>query len=54
MVAAAVSHHVRGAKAVAGQALLWSRVDLTIKRALVNGAAGAVGFLRGEPSRSAI
>jgi RNA polymerase sigma-70 factor (ECF subfamily) len=44
-----LSHHVRGAENVASQALLWSRVDLTVKRALINGAAGAVGFLRGQP-----
>ena len=41
--------HVEGAKAVAGQALLWARVDVTMKRAVVNGAAGMVGFLRGRP-----
>jgi RNA polymerase sigma-70 factor (ECF subfamily) len=28
---------------------MWSRVDLTLKRALVNGAAGMVSFLRGKP-----
>ena len=44
-----LSHHAQGAEAVAGQALLWSRVDLTMRRALVNGAAGMVAFLRGEP-----
>jgi RNA polymerase sigma factor (sigma-70 family) len=44
-----LSQYVRGAEAVAGQALLWSRVDLTMRRALVNGAAGMVTFLRGEP-----
>ena len=43
------THHVRGAEAVAGQALLWSRVDLTMRRALVNGAAGMVAFRRGQP-----
>jgi RNA polymerase sigma-70 factor (ECF subfamily) len=43
------SHHARGAEAVAGQALLWSRADLTMRRALVNGAAGMVAFLRGRP-----
>src|ERR671924_453046 len=43
------SHVVQGAEAVAGQALMWSRVDLTIRRALVNGAAGAVAFRRGKP-----
>jgi RNA polymerase sigma-70 factor (ECF subfamily) len=44
-----LSRHVRGAKAVAGQALLWSRVDLTMQRTLVNGAAGMVTFLHGQP-----
>jgi RNA polymerase sigma-70 factor (ECF subfamily) len=43
------SQHVRGAEAVAGRALLWSRVDLTMRRALVNGAAGIVTFLHGRP-----
>src|SRR5204863_6974729 len=47
--AAVLSKHVRGAQAVAGQALLWSRVDLTMRRALVNGAAGVVTFLHGRP-----
>jgi len=28
---------------------LWSRVDLTMRRALVNGAAGMVMFLHGRP-----
>src|SRR5438094_8225177 len=37
-----LSRHVRGAETVASQALLWSRVDLTMRRALVNGAAGMV------------
>ena len=44
-----LSHHVRGAENVANQALLWSRVDLTVRRALINGAAGAVAFLHGQP-----
>ena len=44
-----LSQHVRGAEAVASQALLWSRVDLTMQRALVNGAAGIVAFLHGRP-----
>jgi RNA polymerase sigma-70 factor (ECF subfamily) len=43
------SHHVEGAESVASQALLWSRVDLTMRRALVNGAVGAVSFLHGKP-----
>ena len=32
-----------------GQALMWARVDLTRRRALVNGAAGMVMYLEGEP-----
>jgi RNA polymerase sigma-70 factor (ECF subfamily) len=43
------SQHVQGAEAVAGRALLWSRVDLTMRRALVNGAAGMVTFRQGQP-----
>jgi RNA polymerase sigma-70 factor, ECF subfamily len=43
------SQRVQGADAVAGQALLWSRVDLTLRRVLVNGAAGMITFLRGQP-----
>ncbi len=43
------SRHVRGAETVAGQALLWSQVDLTMRRALVNGAAGIVSLRRGRP-----
>jgi RNA polymerase sigma factor (sigma-70 family) len=46
---AGLSHYVRGAENVASQALLWSRVDLTVKRALINGAAGAVAFIHGQP-----
>jgi RNA polymerase sigma factor (sigma-70 family) len=44
-----LSQHIRGADTVAGQALLWSRVDLTMRRALINGAAGIVSFLHGRP-----
>jgi RNA polymerase sigma-70 factor (ECF subfamily) len=46
---AGLSQHVRGAEAVAGQALLWRRVDLTMRRVLVNGAAGVVTYLHGQP-----
>ena len=28
---------------------MWSRVDLTMRRALINGAAGMVTFLDGKP-----
>jgi RNA polymerase sigma-70 factor (ECF subfamily) len=48
-VRAGASQEVRGARAVAGQALLWSRVDLTMRRALVNGAAGMVAIRNGQP-----
>jgi RNA polymerase sigma-70 factor (ECF subfamily) len=44
-----LSQHLRGAETVASQALLWSRVDLTMRRALINGAAGMVTFLHGQP-----
>ena len=44
-----ISQHIRGAETVARQALLWSRVDLTMRRALINGAAGMVSFLHGRP-----
>jgi RNA polymerase sigma factor (sigma-70 family) len=44
-----LSQHVQGAETVARQALMWSRVDLTMRRALINGAAGMVTFLHGEP-----
>ena len=47
--ATGLSTYVRGAEAVAGQALMWSRVDLTMRRALINGAAGMVSFLREQP-----
>jgi RNA polymerase sigma-70 factor (ECF subfamily) len=46
---AGLSRHVRGAETVAGQALMWSRVDLTMRRALVNGAAGLVSMRDGQP-----
>ena len=44
-----LSRHVTGAEAVAGQALMWSRVDLSQKRALVNGAPGFVTLRNGKP-----
>jgi RNA polymerase sigma factor (sigma-70 family) len=46
---AGLSQHLQGAETVAGRALLWSRVDLTMRRALVNGAAGFGVFLHGRP-----
>ena len=47
--ATGLSRYVRGAEAVAGQALMWARVDLTMRRALINGAAGMITFLEGQP-----
>ena len=44
-----LSHRIRGAETVAGQALMWRRPDLTIRRALVNGAAGLVSMRGGQP-----
>jgi RNA polymerase sigma-70 factor (ECF subfamily) len=44
-----LSQYVRGAHAVAGQALMWGRIDLARQRALVNGAAGMVMYRDGEP-----
>jgi RNA polymerase sigma-70 factor, ECF subfamily len=44
-----LSRHVQGAEAVAGQALMWSRTDLTMRRALINGAAGVVAIRDGRP-----
>lgn len=44
-----LSKAVQGAEAVAGQAKLWARVDFTMHRVLVNGAAGIVSFLHGRP-----
>ena len=44
-----LSQHIHGAKTVARQALLWTRVDLTMRRAIINGAAGVVAFHHGQP-----
>ena len=46
---AAAAREVRGAATVAGQALSYSRLGLVMRPALVNGAAGAVTTLDGEP-----
>jgi RNA polymerase sigma-70 factor, ECF subfamily len=43
------SREVRGAEAVAGRALMWSRVDLTAHRVLVNGAVGMITTRDGQP-----
>ena len=44
-----LTRHLRGAEAVASQATMWSRVNLTMRRALVNGAAGMVALRDGQP-----
>ncbi len=44
-----ISNYVEGAETVAGQAIMWSRVDLTIHRAVINGAAGVVSMRDGQP-----
>jgi RNA polymerase sigma factor (sigma-70 family) len=46
---AAGSREVRGAAAVAGEAVVYSQRGLVIKPALINGAAGLVATLDGEP-----
>jgi RNA polymerase sigma factor (sigma-70 family) len=43
------SREARGAETVASQALMWSQVGLTTRRALINGAAGMVSFRDGKP-----
>jgi RNA polymerase sigma factor (sigma-70 family) len=43
------TREVRGAAAVAGQALTYSRLGLVVRPALVNGAIGAVTTRDGEP-----
>jgi RNA polymerase sigma-70 factor (ECF subfamily) len=44
-----LSRHVRGAEAVAAQARMWSRVNLRMQRALINGAAGMVSLRDQQP-----
>jgi RNA polymerase sigma-70 factor (ECF subfamily) len=44
-----LSRHLVGAENVARSALFWAQVDLTMRRALVNGAAGMVTFRDGKP-----
>jgi RNA polymerase sigma-70 factor, ECF subfamily len=46
---AAGSREVRGAAAVAGQALGYARVGLIVRPALINGVVGAVSIRDGEP-----
>src|SRR5262249_6475787 len=40
---------VRGASAVASQALSYAQIGLDVRPALINGVAGAVTFLHGQP-----
>jgi RNA polymerase sigma-70 factor (ECF subfamily) len=44
-----LSRYVRGAANVASQAMMWSRADLTMRRALINGAPGMVALRDGQP-----
>ena len=44
-----LSRYVRGAETVATQASMWSRADLAVRRALVNGSAGFVSLRDGRP-----
>src|SRR5688572_14273484 len=43
------SHEVRGAEAVAGQALMFLQMGLVMRLALINGTVGAVSMKDGEP-----
>jgi RNA polymerase sigma-70 factor, ECF subfamily len=43
------SREMRGASAVAGQALGYAQIGLDIRPALINGVAGAVAFRHGQP-----
>ncbi|HVB06498.1 MAG TPA: sigma-70 family RNA polymerase sigma factor [Acidimicrobiales bacterium] len=44
-----LSHYVQGAAEVARQASMWRRTGLSVRRALVNGAAGLVSERDGKP-----
>jgi RNA polymerase sigma-70 factor (ECF subfamily) len=44
-----MTREVRGAEAVAGQALVWSHADLTVQRVLINSAAGVISIRDGNP-----
>ncbi len=46
---AALSREIRGAEAVAGQAIMFSQTGLTVQPALINGAAGVVSTRGGTP-----
>lgn len=48
-VPAGATRMVRGAAAVAGQALMFSAIDRVVRPALVNGAAGIVTTVDGQP-----
>lgn len=48
-LAASASRLVRGAAAVAGQALTFSAIERVVVPALVNGSAGIVTFVAGQP-----
>jgi RNA polymerase sigma-70 factor (ECF subfamily) len=48
-VPARVPREIQGAEAVASQALMYARLDLEHKHALVNGAAGVITLRDGEP-----
>jgi hypothetical protein len=47
--ATGLSREIHGAETVAGQAMMWSRVDLRLRRALINGTAGIVSTRNGQP-----
>jgi RNA polymerase sigma factor (sigma-70 family) len=47
--AAGGAQELRGAAAVAGQALAYAQLGLDIRPALINGVAGMVGFRGGQP-----
>ena len=44
-----LTRQVQGAETVASQAMMWQRVGLDTRRALVNGAAGLVALRDGKP-----
>jgi RNA polymerase sigma-70 factor, ECF subfamily len=47
--ATGLSRVVRGATTVASQAIMFSRLDLEVRHAIINGAAGTVTLRGGEP-----
>lgn len=47
--ATGLSHYARGAAVVASRATMWAQAGLTLRRALVNGAAGMVAERNGTP-----